>query len=128
MFQRDFWRGDRLDRELVGLIRRLRPHYQTAIISNALDNLNQFLDETLHIADAFDLVVGSAYEGVMKPDALIFERTVARLGRRPQETVFIDDFAHNVEGARAIGMYAIHFRPGIDLPAELARLGVSAPV
>ena len=60
----------------------------------------------------------------MNPDPIIFERTLARLGRAATEAVFIDDMPANVAGARAIGLAAIHFRPGLDLAAELARLGV----
>ena len=106
------------------MIRQLRTRYQTAIISNATDNLRQTLTINYPMADAFDLIVGSAYEKVMKPDPRIFERTLARLGRQPDESVFIDDFAHNIVGARAVGMQAIHFTPPIDLVAELAKLGV----
>lgn len=126
-FRGEFYGGDRLDTDLVDYIRRLRQSYQTAIISNAMDDLNEFVEVRYPMADAFDLVVGSAYEKVMKPAAVIFERTLARLGRAPHEAVFIDDFAHNIEAARAVGMAAIHFRPGIDLPAELAALGVVPP-
>ncbi|MCZ7672889.1 MAG: HAD family hydrolase [Chloroflexi bacterium] len=34
--------------------------YQTAVISNATDNLQNALSHKFHIADAFDLIVGSA--------------------------------------------------------------------
>ncbi|MEZ4633988.1 MAG: HAD-IA family hydrolase [Caldilineaceae bacterium] len=44
-------------------------------------------------ADAFDLIVVSAQERIMKPDAEIFQRTLSRLNLRPEEIVFIDDFA-----------------------------------
>jgi len=125
IFREQFWGGDRLNQPLVDLIRRLRPHYQTAIISNAMDDLNQALAESYPIADAFDLIVGSAYEGIMKPDAEIFQRTLARLGRAPEETIFVDDFAHNVEGARAVGMHAIHYTPQIDVAAALASYGIA---
>lgn len=124
IFRAEFWGGDRLNQPLVELIHRLRPHYQTAIISNAMDDLNQALTAAYPIAGAFDLIVGSAYEGIMKPDAEIFWRTLARLGRTPEETIFVDDFAHNVAGALAVGMYAIHYTPQIDLAAALAALGV----
>ena len=124
-FQRDFWGGDRLDTALVDYVRRLHTRYQTAIISNATDNLIDTVTYRYPMADAFDLIVGSAYEQVMKPDAAIFARTLARLGRQPGEAVFIDDFAHNVAGARAVGIAAIHFRPDLDLAAELAQLGVT---
>lgn len=128
-FQRAFFAGDRLDTGLMALIRGLRPRYQTAIISNYKDDLNRFLSEEHAIADDFDLIVGSAYEQVMKPDPAIFERTLQRLGRRPEEAIFIDDFAHNVDGARSVGMSAIHFTAQIDLRAELERHGIrTAPL
>ncbi|WP_374688654.1 HAD family hydrolase, partial [Promineifilum sp.] len=121
-FRRDFWRGDAVDEALVGLIRRLRPRYQLAIISNASDSLLPTLSE-YGLAEKFDLIVGSAAEGVMKPQPEIYRRALARLGRAPQEAVFIDDAPANVAGARAVGMAAIHFTPGIDLEGELGRLG-----
>lgn len=124
-FQADFFGGDRLDHAMMQYIRQLRPHYHTAIISNYKDDLHHFLQEEHAIADAFDLIVGSAYEKIMKPDARIFQRTLERLGVSSEESVFIDDFPHNVAGARAVGMHAIHFTPQINLWAELEKLGVS---
>jgi putative hydrolase of the HAD superfamily len=125
-FRQVFFAGDRLDTALVDAIRKLRPRYQTAIISNAMDDLLEVVTHRYPLADAFDLIVGSAYEQVMKPDPVIFLRTLERLGRAPHEAVFIDDFPHNVEGARAVGMAAIHYTPGLDVITELARLGVGA--
>ena len=124
-FRRDFWAGDQVDTRLIETIRQLHNRYQTAIISNATDNLKQTLTVTYPMADAFDLIVGSAYEKVMKPDPLIFERTLVRLGRQPAEAVFIDDFVHNIVGARAVGLQTIHFTPQTDLMTELAKLGVA---
>lgn len=122
-FRDDFWRGDALDVSLVELIRELRPDYQTGIISNANDSLLETL-ANYGLAAEFDLIVGSAYEGVMKPDRAIYERALSRLGRRPPEAVFIDDAPANVAGARAVGMRAILFTPALDLRAELSALGV----
>lgn len=123
-FRHEFWGGDRLNEELVALIRSLRPRYQTAIISNFMDELRESLTVEYPIIDAFDLVVISAEEKVMKPDLLIFQRTIERLGRKPEECVFVDDFAHNVVGARAAGMHAIHYTPETNIEKELAILGV----
>ena len=126
-FRAGFWAGDVLDSGLVDFIRTLRPKYQTAVISNATDNLYHALTHQFHIADAFDLIVGSAAEKVTKPDPHIYRLTLKRLGRQPAETVFIDDFTHNIRAAQKLGMAAIHFKPGTDVPAELAKLGVIAP-
>ena len=123
-FRTSFWRGDRLDTELVTYIRSLRPGYQTAIISNATDGLNRSLSNIFKIADAFDLIVGSAEVKIMKPDPAIYEYTLQGLNRIADECVFIDDFAHNIEAANKLGMATVHFEPGTDVPAELVKLGV----
>jgi len=111
-----FWGGDTLNQPLVELIERLRPRYQTAVISNATDALHLTLTERYAIAGLFDL---------MKPDRRIYEYTLQRLGRRPEEAVFIDDSARNVEGAREVGMFAIHYASTVDVAAELSKLGVT---
>ena len=123
-FRQGFWAGDVLDTALIDFIRRLRPDYQTAIISNATNSLRITLAEKYPIADAFNLIVCSAEERIMKPDQRIYRLTLERLGRQPAEAVFIDDSAPNVAAARELGMHAIHFSGDVDLAAELAKLGV----
>ncbi len=125
-FRQDFWQGDFVDQSLVALVRKLRQRYQLAIISNAMDSLTETLTEYA-LLDEFDLIVGSAYEGVMKPDPVIYRRTLHRLGVSPQESVFIDDSSANIAGAKALGINAILFTSTIDLPHELARIGVKIP-
>ncbi len=123
-FRQQFWSGDRLNAPLLALVHSLHPRYQTAIISNAMDDLHHMLTAVYPMADAFDLIVGSAAERVMKPAPEIFLRTLARLGREPAEAIFIDDFAHNVAGAQAVGMAAIHYTPDLNVAATLAEYGV----
>lgn len=126
-FRREFWAGDVLDEDLVNYIRGLRYRYQTAVISNATDRLRSTLEETYGIADAFDLIVCSAEEQVMKPSTQIYRRALQRLERRPSESVFVDDFEENVAAARSLGMHAIHYRRGMDVPEALAELGIENP-
>jgi epoxide hydrolase-like predicted phosphatase len=76
------------------------------------------------IADAFDLIIGSAEVKIMKPDHAIYQLALQRLDLQPDETVFIDDFAHNIVAAKQVGMATIHFKSDLDVPAELAKLGV----
>lgn len=124
-FRAEYWGGDRIDTSLLELIRSLHERYQTAIISNAMDDL---LEDVVARLDPdgtlFDVVVGSAYERIMKPAPEIFLRTLERLGRTPAEAIFIDDMPANVAGAQAVGLAAIHFQPGIDLRRALAEHGV----
>lgn len=124
-FRTGFWAGDRLDLSLVALIRQLKERYQTAIISNYASNLRLELTDPFAIADAFDEIIISCEEKIMKPNPEIFHRALRRLGRAPAEAVFIDDFQHNIEAAAAVGLAIIHYRAGMDLPHALAQLGVS---
>jgi epoxide hydrolase-like predicted phosphatase len=62
------------------------------------------------LARLFDLAISSADVGMAKPDAAIFRHAEARLGVRPEEIVFADDVALNVEAARALGWRAVHFK------------------
>ena len=121
LFRAEFWAGDKLDTALVAYIRTLRPRYQTGIISNAMPGLLDLLTGKHPIADAFDVIIGSGDVHVAKPDPAIYRLALEKLGRRPEEAIFIDDSARNVEGARAVGMQAIHYLPGTDLIAELKR-------
>ncbi len=122
-FRQDFWGGDVVDQSLVTLIRKLRRRYQLAIISNAMDSLTEMLAEYT-LLDEFDLIIGSAYEGVMKPDPIIFKRTLQRLGVTPPESIFIDDSPINIAGAQALGINTILFTPTTNLADELAEFNV----
>ncbi|MEZ4677434.1 MAG: HAD family hydrolase [Caldilineaceae bacterium] len=104
-FRHDFWAGDRLDQALVDFIRTLKATYQTALLSNFMDELQEIVTTRYPMADAFDLVVGSCYEGIMKPDAAIFERILARLGADQKRLSLSMTFAHNIDGARAGDAY-----------------------
>jgi epoxide hydrolase-like predicted phosphatase len=105
----EFWGGDALDQKLIDYLRSLRPHYKTALLSNAWDDLRQMIEEVWMINDAFDEILISAEVGLVKPDRRIFERLISDLGMEPAEAVFVDDFPHNVEAAKAAGLEAIHF-------------------
>ena len=123
-FRRDFWSGDVLDEELISLIRKLKTNYHTAIISNATNSLRQTLSEIFPISDAFDLIVCSAEEGIMKPDQEIYRRALHRLNIDPLQSIFIDDSKENVLSAQEYGMHTIHYHEGINIQNKLRDHGV----
>lgn len=115
----DFFSGDRLDLTLVDFIRaRKQAGQRVALLSNdsiaLLDKLT-----ALGIANLFDPLVISAHIGVMKPAPASYQHVLDILGGPASDAVFIDDMPANIEGARAVGMTAIHYTPEIDLPAAL---------
>ena len=117
----EFFAGDVVDRALVDLIHSLRPRFKTGLISNAWDDLREWIVRE-KIAEAFDRIVISAEVRTVKPKAEIYLLALEQLEVSPSEAVFVDDFIENVEGARAVGMSAIHFRDPDSALDELKRL------
>lgn len=121
---RDFWAGDRLDPDLVALIRELRElGLRTALLSNHPSNLPGLLSD-LGLDDLFDEVIVSALEERTKPDPAIYRLALDRLNATPSDAIFVDDQRINVEAARKLGMVAIHFRGARHLRRALATAGV----
>ncbi len=120
--QEAFWGGDRVDARLVEYIRSLRPKYQTALLSNAWTSLRDYLTDHWRIIDAFDHVFISAERGLAKPARDIYQLVVDEMGIAPQEGVFVDDFAVNIEAARAAGLHTVHFRNTEQAIAEVEQL------
>jgi putative hydrolase of the HAD superfamily len=117
----EFFAGDVLDHTLIHFIRSLRPRHKTGLISNAWSGLRAYIAHQ-KFEDAFDNLTISAEIGVMKPKAEIYLLALEQLGVRPNEALFVDDFIENVDGARAVGMTAIHFRDPESATEELNRL------
>jgi 2-haloacid dehalogenase len=62
--------------------------------------------------------------GLIKPDIAIYETHARSFGLNPETTIFIDDSAPNVEGAKAAGWDAVLFTGADKLRADLAARGV----
>jgi putative hydrolase of the HAD superfamily len=69
--------------------------------------------------DWFDDGVFSSRVQLVKPQPAIFRAASQRFGLAPGELVFIDDLAHHVDAARALGWQAIHFNDARDCEAAL---------
>jgi epoxide hydrolase-like predicted phosphatase len=118
----DFWRGDRVDTDLVDFIRSLRPAFLTGLISNGWSDLRHALEHEWHFVDAFDDIVISAEVGLVKPSPEIYHLALERMNIEARHAVFIDDFEENVDGARAVNMHAIHFQSPQQVISELQTL------
>jgi putative hydrolase of the HAD superfamily len=77
------------------------------LVSNAFDPpdlLHRDLAE-MGVAERIDVAVFSSEVGRRKPDPLIFERALERLGAAPERSLFVGDtLATDITGASALGM------------------------
>jgi HAD superfamily hydrolase (TIGR01509 family) len=84
-------------------------------------------DGTLAMSAAFgrieDFLI-SGREGFIKPDPAIFRLACERFGLAAGDFLFVDDGAHNVEAARALGFHVHHFTDPAALRPALEAAGL----
>jgi putative hydrolase of the HAD superfamily len=72
----------------------------------------------------FRQVFVSSAIGLRKPDAAAYHHVVNEIGVPASRIVFFDDVAENIEGARAVGIHAVHVRSTADIAEALDALGI----
>ena len=90
--------------DMNGLVHRARKKgIKTALLSNSWGNTYPRHGWD----DMFDEVIISGEVGMRKPDAEIYHHTLDLLKVEPQDSVFVDDLAHNIKAATELGMIGI---------------------
>jgi 2-haloacid dehalogenase len=74
--------------------------------------------------DAFEGIVVSGEEGLIKPDLRIYQRLLDRYQVDPATALYIDDSARNVTAAESLGMSGWWFRDPSGLREHLVELGL----
>ena len=111
-----------LNRDVIDWVDRLK---QAGIKTGILSNMPPELGKTVYsemekLIAMFDEIVFSFEIGFVKPENEIYEICLRKLESLPEETLFIDDDARNIEGARASGMNTYLFIPGKTRIDEIA--------
>jgi putative hydrolase of the HAD superfamily len=116
-----------VDRGVLALIAQLHPQLRRAVLTNNGALVTEHLARLCPpLATVFDPahVLGSGHFGIRKPAPEVYRRCVARLGVAAGATLFIDDKAENVEGARAAGLHALHFTGATALRDAFSQYGL----
>jgi len=127
-YMADTWREylGTANTELIEYARGLRPRYRTGILSNSFVGAREREQAAYGFEDLVDEIVYSHEAGMAKPDPRIYALACARLGTRPEETVFVDDVDLCVAGAREAGIHAVHYRDNTQVIAEIEKLLATA--
>jgi len=122
-FMADLWREylGTANTELIEYARGLRPRYRTGILSNSFVGAREQEQEAYGFEDLVDEIVYSHECGMSKPDPRIYALTCERLGVRPDQTVFIDDYAPNVVAAGQAGLHGVHHTGNATTIGEIER-------
>lgn len=109
----------------VSLVQALSEKYKIALLSNTCRyHYEHYISECKPMFDTMDELFFSFEMGVTKPEAAIYQTALERMGWQAKETLFMDDSAANVAGAKHIGIQAALIAQAQDfedLAAELLK-------
>ena len=109
------------------LLRRLRARYPLYLLSDTNEIHFGYVTQTVEVLRVFAECIVSYEVGALKPDPAMYREALRRAALPAAACVFIDDRPGNVEGARRVGMHALHFTSAAQCAADLSRLGVVIP-
>jgi putative hydrolase of the HAD superfamily len=105
---------------MIELMRELKASgRRMAMLTNNVREWEPLWRSMLPVDEIFETVVDSGFVGCRKPEARIYEMTLERLGLPAAACLFIDDLEPNIDGARKLGMSAVHFRDNEQAIAEI---------
>jgi epoxide hydrolase-like predicted phosphatase len=99
----------------LDLLKRLQNEFRVYLLSNTNGIHIQHINGTLlpemkkaPLEHYFHKAYYSHSMGKRKPDAEIFEQVIEENHLVPEQTLFLDDYAVNIEGAKSVGIKTIH--------------------
>jgi putative hydrolase of the HAD superfamily len=101
---------------------------KTVVLSNMPIEISRYMRQYAPWFRDFDYVCFSAEVQLAKPDTAIFQACLKAVHSRPEECLFIDDRAENVEAARALGLQALKFVSVEELAVEVQPFALPSPL
>lgn len=118
---------DGLEQDSLEFIRSLKGRYDLYVLSNNNPISRAYFcemmkDNGLDPKEVFRKEFYSYEMKMLKPSAKVYAHVIKSIGLPPEEILFIDDAADNIEAAQAAGIRTLWLRPGMDIAAEAERL------
>lgn len=110
--KRAWYDGYILDKDMLGIVKRLYRRYRLVIFSGNIKSRIEYLERKYHFRKYFDLEIYSYDYHVTKPDKKFIEILIGQLGGKPEEMVYIDDVEECVIIAKSFGINAIVYESG----------------
>ncbi|MDA0129541.1 HAD family phosphatase [Vibrio sp. MarTm2] len=98
--------------------------YRVFALTDNVHEIVVHLKDTYNFWPLFDGAIVSADFGLLKPQPEIYQSLLSHYDLEASETVFIDDMAHNVEGAESVGIQGIQFENAHQCELALLSKGV----
>ena len=94
-------------------ILKLKEKYKLGIISDTWPSADRIL-KSGGVEDLFDYKTYSCHLGTCKPDKKMYLHALEQMGLPPEQTVFVDDWESNLDGAALCGIKPILIKARAD--------------
>lgn len=92
--------------DVIEVIPTLHKNYKLAVVSDAWPSLLNVFKKA-DMTKYFSAIVISSFQGVTKPNDLMYTTALKELSVEPNEAIFIDDSLKNCKGAEKLGIRSI---------------------
>lgn len=94
---------------MTALARELSLKIPVFLISNIGEIHHSYLFSKFDVFSIFRNKIFSYLDGIMKPDAAVYQLAISRFGVNPAATAYIDDVQENCVAASAAGFLGLHY-------------------
>lgn len=98
--------------------------YPLSLLSNTDPWHYEYCEQTISSLQKFKNIFLSYNLKMKKPDEEIFLTVAKKLSVIPEQCLFIDDLAENIESANGLNFQTILFQNAVQLRSELNKLGI----
>lgn len=98
-----------LDEGFIPFAEKVCGKYRLVLLSNDLPEWSEYITEYFGLNKYFSHKIISGSVGARKPDFKIFDDTLAIIGARPAECIFVDNTAKNLVAAEEVGISPVLF-------------------
>lgn len=106
---------------VMEIVRGLKGRYNLVLLSDYMREWMEYILENNDDIGIFDCMYFSCESGRLKSDEGTFKRVLEDCGFEADETIFVDDYASNVDVAVRYGIDGIVFKSAVQLEDELRR-------
>ena len=108
------------DRDIFKKIKEKDPNLKIIIATNHVSYVRNFIGESFGV-DYLDDVLISAEIHKVKPDSDFYEHIINKYHIEPNELLFLDDNAENIDGAHRLGINTIKVNRDTDVFEEICQ-------
>ena len=99
----DRWGNARTNTELIDYLRGKKDAYAYTLLTNNPPEIENHIESVYKIPKFYDHFISSGTFNLSKASPKMYEEVMAKLLATPEQCVFVDDTAENLEAAASLG-------------------------